>query len=55
MEAKACGPITVAVLRSLLAEGTLRNHLKRIFEKFGVTDRTQAALMGVKRGLIRMP
>jgi two-component system NarL family response regulator len=38
-----------------IAEGTLRNHLKRIFEKFGVADRTQAALMGIKRGLIRMP
>jgi two-component system NarL family response regulator len=38
-----------------IAEGTLRNHLKRIFEKFGVTDRTQAALIGIKRGLIRMP
>jgi two-component system NarL family response regulator len=38
-----------------IAEGTLRNHLKRIFDKFGVTDRTQAALLGIKRGLIRMP
>jgi two-component system NarL family response regulator len=38
-----------------IAEGTLRNHLKRIFEKFQVTDRTQAALIGIKRGLIRMP
>jgi two-component system NarL family response regulator len=38
-----------------IAEGTLRNHLRRIFDKFGVTDRTQAALIGIKRGLIRMP
>jgi two-component system, NarL family, response regulator len=38
-----------------IAEGTLRNHLRRIFDKFQVTDRTQAALMGIKRGLIRMP
>jgi two-component system NarL family response regulator len=38
-----------------IAEGTLRNHLKRIFDKFQVTDRTQAALIGIKRGLIRMP
>ena len=38
-----------------IAEGTLRNHLKRIFDKFHVTDRTQAALIGIKRGLIRMP
>jgi two-component system NarL family response regulator len=38
-----------------IAEGTLRNHLKRIYDKFGVTDRTQAALIGIKRGMIRMP
>jgi two-component system, NarL family, response regulator len=38
-----------------IAEGTLRNHLKRIYDKFHVTDRTQAALIGIKRGLIRMP
>jgi two-component system NarL family response regulator len=38
-----------------IAEGTLRNHLRRIFDKFQVTDRTQAALIGIKRGLIRMP
>jgi two-component system NarL family response regulator len=38
-----------------IAEGTLRNHMKRIFDKFQVSDRTQAALMGIKRGLIRMP
>jgi DNA-binding NarL/FixJ family response regulator len=38
-----------------IAEGTLRNHLRRIFDKFQVTDRTQAALVGIKRGLIRMP
>jgi two-component system NarL family response regulator len=38
-----------------MAEGTLKNHLKRIFDKLDVTDRTQAVLAGVKRGLIRMP
>jgi two-component system NarL family response regulator len=38
-----------------MAEGTLKNHLKRIFDKLDVTDRTQAVLSAVKRGLIRMP
>jgi two-component system NarL family response regulator len=38
-----------------MAEGTLKNHLKRIFDKLGVADRTQAVLAGVKRGLIPMP
>lgn len=35
-----------------MAEGTLKNHLKRIFEKLAVNDRTSAALLAVKRGLI---
>ena len=38
-----------------MAEGTLKNHLKRIFDKLAVGDRTQAVLVAVKRGLIRMP
>jgi two-component system NarL family response regulator len=38
-----------------IAEGTLKNHLKRIFDKLEVTDRTQAVLAAVKRGVIRMP
>jgi two-component system NarL family response regulator len=38
-----------------MAEGTLRNHLKRVFAKLGVNDRTHASMVAVKRGLIRMP
>jgi DNA-binding NarL/FixJ family response regulator len=38
-----------------MAEGTLKNHLKRIFDKLAVSDRTQAVVAGVKRGLIRIP
>lgn len=38
-----------------IAEGTLRNHLRRLFEKLGVDDRTQAAMEAVKRGIIRPP
>jgi two-component system NarL family response regulator len=37
-----------------MAEGTLKNHLKRIFEKLEVTDRTEAALVAVKRGVIAL-
>jgi two-component system NarL family response regulator len=36
-----------------LPEGTLKNHLKRIFEKLDVTDRTEAALVAVQQGVIR--
>jgi two-component system NarL family response regulator len=38
-----------------IAEGTLKNHLKRIFDKLEVGDRTRAVMVGLKRGLIRMP
>ncbi len=34
-----------------LAEGTVKNHISRILEKFGVTDRTQAALKARELGL----
>jgi two-component system NarL family response regulator len=37
-----------------LPEGTLKNHLKRVFEKLDVTDRTQAVLVALKRGLVRL-
>jgi DNA-binding NarL/FixJ family response regulator len=33
----------------------LHNHLRRLFEKLGVDDRTQAAMEAVKRGIIRPP
>jgi DNA-binding NarL/FixJ family response regulator len=37
-----------------LAEGTIKTHLKRIFAKMDVTDRTEAALVAVQRGIIRI-
>ncbi len=39
-----------AVLRT--SAGTVKTHLKRIFVKMGVTDRTEAALQAVQRGLV---
>jgi DNA-binding NarL/FixJ family response regulator len=38
-----------------MAEGTLKNHLRRIFEKLAVADRTRAVIVGIKHGLIRLP
>src|SRR5206468_2527805 len=38
-----------------IPEGTLKNHLKRIFAKLDVTDRTEAALLAVQHGIIRFP
>jgi DNA-binding NarL/FixJ family response regulator len=34
-----------------LAENTVKNHVKMIFEKLGVADRTQAATTALQRGL----
>ncbi len=35
-----------------LAAGTVRNYVSVIFQKLGVSDRTQAAVVAVKRGLV---
>jgi two-component system NarL family response regulator len=37
-----------------LAEGTVKTHLKRIYEKLGVDDRTGAALVAVQRGIVTL-
>jgi DNA-binding NarL/FixJ family response regulator len=37
-----------------LAESTVKNRLRAMFKKLGVRDRTQAALAGVRLGLIRI-
>lgn len=35
-----------------LSEGTVRNYMSDIFEKLGVTDRTQAAVIALRHGLV---
>lgn len=35
-----------------LAEGTVKNHVSVILDKFGVTDRTRAVLKALERGLL---
>jgi two-component system response regulator DegU len=37
-----------------ISEKTTKNHLTHIFEKIGVSDRTQAALWAVRRGLVAL-
>jgi two-component system NarL family response regulator len=37
-----------------LAEGTVKTHLKRIYEKLNVSDRTEAALVAVQRGIVSL-
>jgi DNA-binding NarL/FixJ family response regulator len=37
-----------------LAEGTVRIHLSNIFEKLGVHDRTQAAIVAIQRGFVHL-
>jgi DNA-binding NarL/FixJ family response regulator len=35
-----------------LTEGTVRNYVSAVFAKLGVTDRTQAALLALRHGLV---
>ncbi len=36
-----------------LSEGTVKNYVSTIFSKLGVTDRTQAAILAIRAGLVR--
>jgi DNA-binding NarL/FixJ family response regulator len=38
--------------RLYLAPGTVRNYVSAIFQKLGVSDRTQAAVLAVRHGLV---
>lgn len=37
-----------------ISENTVKTHVKNIFGKIGVSDRTSAATMAIKRGLVRV-
>lgn len=37
-----------------VTEGTIKSHVNSLLAKMGVTDRTQAALAAVRRGLVRL-
>jgi two-component system NarL family response regulator len=38
-----------------IAEHTVKNHVKSIFSKLGVADRTQAATAAIQRGIVHLP
>jgi DNA-binding NarL/FixJ family response regulator len=40
--------------RSGVSENTVKTHVKNIFDKLGVSDRTSAATLAIKRGLVRI-
>src|SRR5262245_51178785 len=51
----AAGKSNKEIARSLaVSEDTVKAHLKSIFAKLGVTDRTQAVTLGAKRGIIEV-
>ncbi|MGC2236250.1 MAG: response regulator transcription factor [Pyrinomonadaceae bacterium] len=37
-----------------VSENTVKTHIKNVFDKLGVSDRTSAATLAIKRGLVRM-
>ena len=37
-----------------ITENTVKTHIKNIFEKLGVSDRTTAATLAIRRGLVRV-
>ncbi len=38
-----------------ISENTVRNHVNHLFSKLDVVDRTEAAIVAVQRGLVRLP
>lgn len=41
--------------RLFISPKTVRNHLSRIYEKLGVSDRSQAIVTGLRHGLVDLP
>ena len=40
--------------RLFLSEGTVKNYVSIIFSKLGVAERTQAALVAIRAGLVKL-
>ena len=37
-----------------ISENTVRNHVNHMFDKLGVTDRTEAVIVALQRGLVKL-
>ena len=37
-----------------VSDNTVKTHVKNVFEKLGVSDRTSAATLAIRRGLVRV-
>jgi DNA-binding NarL/FixJ family response regulator len=49
----ATGLSNTEIARTLfLSDGTVKNYVSALFSKLGVTDRTQAAIIGIRAGLV---
>lgn len=49
------GSSTAALAEALkISEGTVKFHINHIFQKLGVSDRTQAVVVALRRGLVRL-
>lgn len=55
LRAIADGKANKAIAYELnVSENTIKTHVKNVFEKLGVSDRTSAATVAIKRGLVRI-
>ena len=54
MLADGCAPAEVAE-RLFISPKTVRNHLSKVYEKLGVSSRSQAIVVGLQHGLIELP
>ncbi len=51
----AQGLTNAEIARQLyLSEGTVRNYISEVFRKLGVSDRTQAVIVGLRHGLVNL-
>jgi DNA-binding NarL/FixJ family response regulator len=51
----ASGSTNTDIAQTLfLSEGTVKNYVSIIFSKLGVSDRTQAALLAIRAGMVKL-